>query len=159
MSLAARKNIGAFVKSVIGYTGPTNVTAGAGNNASAITGSVIDLLAAATGGRPLSVSVAFPLKATLSNANTLSLAAYLQTTADGTNGPWVNVATMPAAVAVTGITSNAAQYTSVDFDVDLSAAKQYISVVYTATMSNASLDTANIYPPVLILAGQSELPV
>ena len=154
MSLAMQKNIGAFIESVLaGIT--INVTAGAGNNASVITGTNIDLLAY---GGPKSCVVTFPFTATCASGSTLSLAAYLQSTADVTNGPWVNVATMAAEVVETGITGGAAQSLTVDFDVDLSGAKRYIHVCYVPTCSRAGTDTVNIYPPILTLAGQAELP-
>ncbi len=171
MSISTRKNIGAYIASVLAHTGAVNVTAGGAGNAAAVTGAAIDLQAAnlsalpfqgdqsPAGNQPLSCVVVFPIKTTLASGNTMSLAAILQTASDATNGPWTNVATKAATVVSTGVAGGGAQYPTVDFDVDLSGAKRYVQVVFTPTMGATATDTANVFPPVLILAGQAELPV
>ncbi len=123
--LSTNQNIGAYLNRVLADTAQTNVTAGAGNNASALTGVAVDLIA---NGGPKSCSIAFPIKTTLASGNTLSLAAYLETSAS-TNGTWVNVAVQPAAVVSTGVSGGGAQYVVPNFDVDLSGALQYVKVV------------------------------
>jgi hypothetical protein len=155
MSIASRKNIGAFIKSVIGGV-VTNVTAAGSGDNTLVNGTSVDLSA---NGQPLSCSVVFPVKSVLASAKTVSLSAALQTTADSTNGPWTNVSTLASTVVATGGSGGSTQSGTLDFDVDLSGAKQYVRVAYTPLMSATGTDTANVYPPVLILAGQSELPV
>jgi hypothetical protein len=116
MSIASRKNIGAFIKSVIGGV-VTNVTAAGSGDNTLVNGTSVDLSA---NGQPLSCSVVFPVKSVLASAKTVSLSAALQTTADSTNGPWTNVSTLASTVVATGGSGGSTQSGTLDFDVDLS---------------------------------------
>jgi hypothetical protein len=155
MSLSSRKNIGAFIKSVIAGV-VTNVTAAGSGDNTLVNGTAVDLQA---NGYPLSCVVTFPVKSVLASAKTVSLTAALQTTADSTNGPWTNVSTLASTVVSTGGSGGTTQSTTVDFDVDLSGAKQYVRVAYTPLCSATGTDTVNIYPPILTLGGEATLPV
>lgn len=154
MSLSSRKNLGAYIAAFIAGV-VTNVTAGGSGDNTLVNGTAVDLQAK---GYPLSCVVVFPVKSVLTSAKTVSLTAALQTTADSTNGPWTNVTTLASTVVSTGGSGGTTQSTQVELDVDLSGAKQYVRVAYTPLCSATGTDTANIYPPILILGGQPVLP-
>ena len=158
MSISSQKNIGAYIaSSLAGLYTITNITAAGTNDNTLITCAYVDL---GVGARPLSCSVVFNFKSTLINTQTVSLAAYMQSTDNTSNASsWANVAAQASTLAATGTTGNIAQYGTLDVDFDLSSAKRYVRLLFTPLCSGTGTDTVNIYPPVMILGGQAVLPV
>jgi hypothetical protein len=154
MGLSSRKNIGAYLRSAYAAV-PVIFTAGAGTSGAAQTGPVTDRFAL---GEPLSLSAVYSIAATLASGHTLSLAYKIQTGALANGSDMADYAVGSAGVVVlTGNVGGTAQTAVVKHDVDLNGAKQYVQIVYTATPSASSVDTASVGVGV-VYGGMAELP-
>jgi len=130
----------------------TAVTAGGSGDATEVDGTSIQR--SALGSMYESVKVVVHGVTTLQAAETLSVAANLQDSADGSS--WADFGTAVAsAVVATGVTTAAGFESTYDFDIR--AARDYVRVQFTPSISTADTDTASI-GAVMVLGGATEYP-
>ncbi len=136
MSSALVKNVGAWLKSAYAADSTSLTAAGTGDN-TAVTGATVDRSAY---GQPMSASVIYACKATLSASQKLTLAYKVQ------HGSASNGSDMADfAVGSTGATVlTATGTTTVKQDVDLTGAKRYIRIYFTPDLDASGTDAAVI---------------
>lgn len=135
---ALQHGIGDVLTSVNALT-PNVVTAGTTDSGAAQNGNTIDRQS--LGRNYLSAQIAIPVTTTLAATKTLTVAAKVQDSADGTN--FTDYGTAPSST-VLGSTSSTASQTlksAKDFNVDISSARRYVRVVVTPTLSATASDT------------------
>ena len=149
MSVSLQKNIGAYISTV--YAGDVDsIVAGGTGNGIEVYGPAVDRFAY---GEPLSVAVAYAIKASVAAGKTLSLGYSLQHSTDGIN--FTDYAPVAAAVVVNG--TGAAQDLVIKQSVDLTGAERYIRVAYTPTLSATATDTA-VIATLFVFGGEDTLP-
>jgi hypothetical protein len=155
MSHASILNSGAYTSPRNGGTLAT-ITAAAGQDNVEQNGPSIDRLGYG------SATIAFATRSALTAAKTLTIAATLQDSADGSTWADAPAENQPGGVAGGGtvgtVTTTGDSHDCVQYDVNLRGLKQYIRVQYTADLSHSGTDTATV-ACLVILGGPTELPV
>lgn len=144
--MRSTQDIGSELKSRA--CGLASATAGGTGDGTAVTGATIDR--AGFG----SAQLVAAYKASLTADKTLSIAAEIQDSADGTN--W-NTATAlyTSTVVETGVATN--KVGEKRTNIDLSGYARYVRVNFTPDLSNSGTDTA-IVAATLVLGGATTLP-
>jgi hypothetical protein len=152
-------DIGDLLK-IAGASAFTSVTAaGAGDN-TAVVGSTIDRLDAATGSLARSAAFALAWTTTLAATKTLSFKTVkVEQSSDGTN--WDATAyftlTVDPGVVATGPGGGGTVAGTTQVNVDLNSAKRYVRFDWTPDLSNTATDTATIVAAG-VLAGYDRIP-
>ncbi|WP_193171261.1 hypothetical protein [Nisaea nitritireducens] len=149
---ASMNNAGALIAGRFGLAGLAVVAGGAGDNVEA-NGAFIDR----RGYNSLKVLV--PYTATLGDADTLSLAANVQSAADaaGTGATDYGEA-LASAVQATGGGGGSTETGVLELDYDLSGCGPFVRVQVIPDLSAANTDTADL-AAVYVLAGATDNPV
>lgn len=138
------RHLGAEVKS-FGCGAATATAAGTGDN-TAVTGASIDRTGYSSG------VLAIGYRTTLASTKTLSLAAELQESADGTT--WDTAEALQAAtVQETGAATNKAGVK--EFDIDLTGRKKFIRFNFTPDLSATAADTVDV--AAIFVAGGADI--
>lgn len=144
------KDIGAYITSRAG--GAVSAVAGGAGDATELDGAWIDRQGF------LSAKLVVAYDATLAEGETLSLAANAQDAADGSGTGAADFGTAVAdAVVATGGTGGSTERGTVEIDLDLTTARQYIRAQFTPNLSAANTDTARVHA-VVILGGADRIP-
>lgn len=117
-----------------------SATAGGSGDATAVNGRSLDVTTLAAG-KAESVAFLIAVKATLAATKTLTVAAKIQKSSDGTN--WTDVATATV-LTLTGATGGSTEYGTGKIGVSLEYCAQYVRVVVTPDLSNTATDTAQL---------------
>jgi hypothetical protein len=154
------QNIGPHLHGEIGRIAEV-ITAGAGNDNVEVNGPAIDLLALANQGKRKfhSCKVMIAWSAALGAAETLTIAANLQTATD--SGFSAGLADLTPAFASAIVQSGGAGGTFngvTEFSVGLEQAKQYVRLQSTANLSRANTDTVAI-AAIIVMGGADVEPV
>ena len=145
-------NAGALMAGRFGLAGFTITAGGTGDNAE-VNGAFIDR----RGFNSLKVLV--PFTATLGDAQTLSLAANVQSAADDSGAGAADYGeALASAVQATGGTGGSTETGVLELDYDLSGCGPFVRVQFTPDLSAANTDTASL-GAVYVLAGATENPV
>lgn len=160
--IAGRKDIGVFLKQAAALTNAA-ITAGAGNDGSAVNGLGIDRATLAGGDLPLSIVVLVGFTAVLGQDETLSYIVKLQDSADGStwadltdeNGNVITSGT--AQVAATGGGGGSTENGVFTLKSLIQNARQHVRAVVTADLSRANTDTVT-HGAVAVFGGFAELP-
>lgn len=139
---------------VVNALNATAATAGGTGDATAANGATIDLAATTT--RYNSVAFLVRANATLAEGETLTLAAKIEDSADGSD--WDDLVAAATVLTLAGATGGATEAGVGVLGADLRSARRYLRVVATPDLSAADTDTAGI-DAVAILCGADELPV
>ena len=119
----------------------TAVTAGAGSDGTAVNGASLALADLPT--RFESVAFALAAAATLAEDKTLTVAAKIQTSADG-GSTWDDIRDSETVITLTGGTGGTSETGAAIIGVSLEYAAALVRVVFTPTMSATATDTAVI---------------
>lgn len=154
MNVAHMRNIGAWLKSVFAFPLTTAVAAGAGD-ATEVDGSAIDRLT--LGALALSAKLVVVCQATLESGGTLSFIGNIQDSPTGTD-QWSDFGTaLASTVALTGGPGITEEEGTVELNINLSGAKQFVRSQVTPDLSATSTDTAE-FSGVMVFGGADELP-
>ncbi len=135
---------------------PVTITAGTTADAQERNGSIIDRLA--FNDLILSCKVALPYNMALSTADTGTLAANFQDSDTTASTAFADYADKDGSTGVSVVRTTAGPLGSIlEFDVDLSSAKQFVRVQVTPTMSSTATDTIDV-GGVLIFGGGDNIP-
>lgn len=150
MNVALLRDIGSYIKSA--FCGAASATAAGTGDATEVDGAYIDRQ------DHLSAKLVISYTATLQQDETLTIAANMQDASDSSGTGVADYGTAYAATVVaTGGTGGSTETGTVELDVDLAAAKQYVRAQFTPDLSASGTDTA-IVSAVLIL-GPNSIPV
>jgi len=150
-------DVGAFLKGALARI-PEVITAAAGNDNVEITGPSVDRLSFTSRFHSLKVVICF--SATLDTAETLTITANMQDSADDSTFADYHEAETGDFLPATVVRTAAAPETFngvAEMDVDIQAAERYIRLQSTADLSRAGTDTVDI-AAVFVLGGAQELP-
>lgn len=152
MNIATQRNIGAFIEAKNAILG-NQVVAGAAGDGLEQDGYWNDR------SRRLSGVLVITYVAVLAQDETLSIGGNLQdaTDAAGTGAADYGDA-LASAVVATGDTGGSTEIGTVEIDVDLSGAREFVRGQFTPTLSAASIDTVDL-AAVLILSGGDQYPL
>lgn len=149
MNVATHRDIGAILTSAA--SGAVSATAaGAGDNTE-VDGPYVDRQ------NHLSAKLIIHYKAVLQQGETLSIAANIQDDADGAGAGADFGDALANAVVATGGAGGSVEEGTVELDVDLSGAKQYIRAQVTPDLSASGTDTA-IVTATFVLGPKDETP-
>ena len=150
MNTALSRNIGGFIKSVA--SGAVDVVAAGAGDASEDSGAWIDRQGYLSG------KLVISYEAVLAATETLSIAANIQDATDSSGTGAADFGTAFAnAVVATGQAGGSTERGTVEIDVDLNLANQYLRSQVTPDLSASATDTA-IITATFILGGAQELP-
>ena len=157
MSIAFRKNIGAFIKLVRAFINTAMLAGGAGDN-TLVTGLIIDR---ESWHMPLSAVLGISYTTTLAEAATLTFKSLLVEHGDAANlsdaATFLTLEDATGSVIETGPTGGATVTGCKEYDIDLAGAKRYIRIKVTPDLSAADTDVAGL-AGVLALEGGDTLP-
>ncbi len=132
------------------------VTAGTTVSGQEVNGFIVDRLA--FNDLILSVKVAIPFNLALSTADTGTLAARLQHSLTTASTAFADFADKDGSTNNSVVTTTAGPLDSIlEFDVDLSSARQFVRVQVTPTLSSSVTDTLD-YAGVLVFGGGDNIP-
>lgn len=178
MSVFVGTDIGSYMASESALR-PATITAGAGNDNVAVTGTIVDRLAVNNGHVHRSAKLTLQFRAVLAQAETLTVAASLLDAAvsnfasgsatlialraryktDG--GTWTAITlvsgAVPTTTIATGPTGGGTVAGMVELDYNLDGARQYLRPTVTTNLSASSTDTSSI-GGVLAFGGADEMP-
>jgi len=142
MNVATHRNIGALLTSAA--AGAVFATAaGAGDNTE-VDGPYVDR------SNHLSAKLVIAFKAVLQATETLSIAANLQDDADGAGAGVDFGDALANAVVATGAGGGSTEEGTVELDVNLSGAKQYLRAQFTPNLSASGTDTAIVVATLIL---------
>jgi hypothetical protein len=155
MSISSRKNIGASLKAAYAAAS-TSVTAAGTGDATLVTGVAVDRAAISL---PLSAIVVYNIAATIANTKNLALAYKVEHAVDAafTVATDLPGAVVASAVVLNGKSDGSAQTLTIQHNIDLSGAMQFVRIKFTPDMSNTATDTC-VISSAWIFAGMNELP-
>jgi hypothetical protein len=139
---------------VVNALNATAATAGGDGDETAANGATIDL--AGLGSRFNGAAFAVRANATLAESETLTLAAKIEDSADGSN--WADLVASASVLTLTGGAGGSTEAGIGVVGVDLRSADRYIRVVATPDLSASGTDTASV-DAVCVLTGGDVLPV
>lgn len=131
----------------------TNATAGGAGDATAANGATIDTTAFAT--RYNAVAFQIGARGTLGAAATLTVAAKIQTSANGSD--WTDATAAATVLTLTGGAGGTTETGVGVVGLDLAFAQRYLRVVATPDLSAADTDTATIFG-LAVFGGAEALP-
>ncbi len=135
---------------------PVTVTAGTTADGQERNGFIIDRLA--FNDLILSCKVTLPYNMVLSTADTGTVAANFQDSASSASTAFADYADKDGSTGVSVVRTTAGPLDSIlEFDVDLSSARQFVRVQVTPTMSSTATDTLDI-GGVLVFGGGDNIP-
>lgn len=150
------RDIGAYIKSGLSVVPQSAVTAGSSLDGSEITGTAFDRLSL-TSEPYLSAKVVIPYTSALSAGETATIVANVQDSVASSAG-WADYDDKDGSTANTANLSTAALSGTLEFDIDLSRAKQYVRIQLTPTISSTATDTVTVGGGVFIFGGPNILP-
>ena len=153
-------NGGAYARTAFQAINQT-ATAGGAGDATEVDCAWVDRIidAAAEGGMAMSAKLVISFTATLAEGETLSFAAQMQdaTASDGTGVADYEDA-VASAVAATGDSGGSTETGTVEIDVDLSHANQFVRSQVTPDLSAGATDTAE-WSACLVFFGHNRMPI
>ncbi|MGR3605320.1 hypothetical protein [Sulfitobacter sp.] len=147
------RNIGALI-AVMRASANAAATAGGAGDATAVTGTIIDLMES---GHPLSGVLAIPYTATLAAGATLSIGYTVQSGNADDLGDATTLETGPSAVVATGPAGGGTVSGTLEVDLPLAGAGRYVRANFTPNLSAPGTDTAAL-SSVMVLGGFDRLP-
>lgn len=131
-------------------------TAGGAGDATAIDGDYIDRKG--NNGIALSAKLVVAFTAALAGGETLSIAAKFQDATDGAGSGVADIGdALASTVVATGASGGSTETGTVEMDIDLGSAREFIRSVVTPDLSAGGTDTCNI-TAVLVLYGDGRQP-
>lgn len=153
MSVAMFKDPAAISHGVYALAS-TSATAGGSGDATEVNGATINT--AALTARPNGVVFFVPVTATLAQAETITLTANLQDSADGST--WADITTPAVLLTLTGGSGGSTETGCVKLGFDVSRARQYLRVQATPNLSAANTDTAVMGAGTAVFTGLDTAP-
>ena len=152
-TMAQQHDIGSYLTTAFG--GAVSVTAGGGGDGSEVSGGWIDRQTLG------SAKVVLTYTATLAEDETLTLASNVQDATDSSGTGAADYGdsdeSYSAAVVATGGTGGSTETGTVEYDVDLFGANQYMQAQFTPTLSASGTDTC-VVAATIVMSGDDTYP-
>ena len=157
MSISSQRNIAELLAGADeGALDPATITAGAGNDAVAVAGNIIDRQKSGRG-YALSAALFLQYKAVLAATKTLTVTVLVKGSSDSGMASPTTLVSYPATVVSTGGTGGSTNHGILKIAVDLSSADRYLQATVTQDLSATATDTV-LTTGLLVFGGQDELP-